>query len=167
LDSQRGRSETLYSYGLQRRIIVVQNGTEIRSPNPEFEASARKEYKLGNDPILLYVGQMDFKKNLRRTLEAAAMLKERGHAFQLVLAGQGRDLKALEAMADEIGLDNIVITGHISDRDLLDALHWPPRCLYFPSYMTPPAWWCVKHLLWATFDCSERQPLQLKSSGMA
>lgn len=125
--------ETLYSYGYKGDIIVVQNGTETRTPNPEFESSARKEYKLGNDPILLYVGQMDFKKNLRRTLEAAAMLKERGHAFQLVLAGQGRDLKALEAMADEIGLDNIVITGHISDRDLLDGLYMAASLFVFPS----------------------------------
>lgn len=125
--------ETLYSYGYKGDIIVVQNGTEIRTPNAEFESAARKEFKLGNDPILLYVGQMDFKKNLRRTLEAAALLKKRGFAFQLVLAGQGQDFKALKAMANEIRLDNVVFTGHITDRDLLDGLYMAASLFVFPS----------------------------------
>jgi len=125
--------ETLYSYGYKGDITVVQNGTEIRIPNPEFESAARSEFKLGNDPILLYVGQMDFKKNLQRTLEATALMKEHGHLFQLVFAGQGRDSKALETLAAEKGLDNVIFTGHIADRDLLDGLYMAASLFVFPS----------------------------------
>lgn len=125
--------ETLYSYGYKGEVTVVQNGTEIRTPNPKFEAAAREEFNLRNDPILLYVGQMDFKKNLRRTIEAAALLRNRGYAFQLVLTGQGRDLKALQKMADDLGLDNVIFTGHITDRDLLDGLYMASSLFVFPS----------------------------------
>lgn len=125
--------ETLYSYGYKGDITVVQNGTEIRTPNPIFVSAARKEFKLGLDPILLYVGQIDFKKNLRRTLEAATLLKKHGHSFQLVLAGQGRDIKELEKMAAENGLGNVIFTGHITDRDLLDGLYMAASLFVFPS----------------------------------
>src|SRR5512143_1996717 len=88
-------AETLRSYGFKNDITVVQNGTEMRTPSPELEIEARERFALGQDPILLYVGQMDYKKNLPLIIEAAALLKERGHSFQLVFAGQGRDRKRL------------------------------------------------------------------------
>jgi 1,2-diacylglycerol 3-beta-galactosyltransferase len=97
-------AKTLRSYGYKNDITVVQNGTEMRTPSPYLETVARERSGLGEQPILLYVGQLDYKKNLRMLIEAAALLKKQGHAFQLVFAGQGRDKTKLAESAVKQGL---------------------------------------------------------------
>lgn len=126
-------AEALRSYGFKNDISIVQNGTEMRTPSPAFEKTAREIYKLGDLPVLLYVGQIDFKKNLRRTLEAVSLLETRGHSVQLVFAGQGRDKEELEKLAGEQGLDHVLFTGHITDQDLLDGLYMAASLFVFPS----------------------------------
>ena len=126
-------AETLESYGYRGHIAIVQNGTEIRTPLSKYERAARQHYALGKDPILLYVGQIDFKKNLKRTLEAAALLQQKGYSFQLIFAGQGQDKERLEQQAGELGLDQVVFTGHVTDRELLDGLYMAASLFVFPS----------------------------------
>ncbi len=126
-------AEALRSYGYKNDITIIQNGTEIRNPSPEFETDARKRFNLGDEPILLYVGQIDYKKNLRMNLETAALLKKRGHSFTLVFAGQGQDKEKLERLAAEQGLDKVIFTGHIADRNLLDGLYMAASLFVFPS----------------------------------
>lgn len=126
-------AETLQSYGYQGDIAIVQNGTEIRTPDLELERRARGFFQLGSDPILLYVGQLDYKKNLRRVIEAAQLMMQRGRVFQLVFAGQGRDREALESLVRESGLTNVLFTGHIADPDLLDGLYMAADLFVFPS----------------------------------
>ncbi len=124
---------TLCSYGYKGDIAVVQNGTEMRTTSAEFEKRARAQFGLGDDPILLYVGQLDYKKNLRMTIEAASLLGKRGHAFQLVFAGQGRDKKKLAELAAQAGILQMTFTGHITDRALLDGLYMAASLFVFPS----------------------------------
>ncbi len=126
-------AETLRSYGYKGDIIVVQNGTEMRTPSAEFEQRAREQFQLGTDPILLYVGQLDYKKNLRMTIEAASLLQKRGHAFQLVFAGQGRDKGKLAELAAQECIQQMTFTGHITDRELLDGLYMAASLFVFPS----------------------------------
>ncbi len=126
-------AETLRSYGYKGSIAIIQNGSEMRNPDPNFKQAAIETYHLGNDPVLLYVGQLDFKKNLRRTIEAVDLMKKHGRSVQLVFAGQGRDRGRLEKLAAEHGLDRVVFTGHIADRDLLDGLYMAASLFVFPS----------------------------------
>lgn len=126
-------ARALHAYGYRGRIEIVPNGAEMRTPDPKHEAAARRKYHLGDMPILLYVGQIDLKKNLRRVLESAALLQGRGSAFQLVLAGQGRDRKELERLAASMGLENVTFIGHVGDRDLLDGLYMAASLFVFPS----------------------------------
>lgn len=126
-------ADTLQSYGYKDDIVIVQNGTEIRTPKPEAERQAREIFQLGINPILLYVGQLDYKKNMRRVVEAAQLMMQRGRTFQLVFAGQGRDRDGLESLARESGLTNVLFTGHIADPDLLDGLYMAADLFVFPS----------------------------------
>jgi glycosyltransferase involved in cell wall biosynthesis len=126
-------AETLRSYGYKGDIVVVQNGTEMRTPSAEFEKRAREQFRLGADPILLYVGQLDYKKNLRMTIKAASLLQKRGHTFQVVFAGQGRDKGKLVDLAAQEGIRQMTFTGHITDRELLDGLYMAASLFVFPS----------------------------------
>lgn len=67
-------AKTLRSYGYKNEITVVQNGTGMRTSSPYLETVARERFGLGEQPILLYVGQLDYKKNLRMLIEATALL---------------------------------------------------------------------------------------------
>ena len=89
---------------------------------------------MSNAPILLYTGQIDWKKNLRCTVEAAALLFRRGVPFQLLLAGQGQDLKAVKALAEEFGISQVThFLGHVSDPTLLNGLYAAAELFVFPS----------------------------------
>ena len=77
------------------------------------------------------MGQINWKKNLRRVLEACAKLS---HPFRLVLAGQGPHEKDVRQLAQSLGiLDRTLFTGHITDADALNALYSRADLFLFPS----------------------------------
>ncbi|HWR22984.1 MAG TPA: glycosyltransferase [Feifaniaceae bacterium] len=127
-------SQTLRSYGYAGRIEIVPHGTNIPVITEADKAAVKEAYALNGDPVLLYVGQMDRKKNIRLTLEAAAALHRSGKRFLLVLAGQGKDFDAIRALADELGLhDAVRFTGHIADARTLNGLYASASLFVFPS----------------------------------
>ena len=82
-------AETLRSYGFKGEIEIVQNGTEMRTPSPEVEIAARERFNLGSEPILLFVGQIDYKKNLRRIVELSCAAEEARAFISTCLCGAG------------------------------------------------------------------------------
>ncbi len=124
-------AETLRGYGYTGEIRVMPNGTDIPELSPEAAAALPRKLPLTGEPILLYVGQMNWKKNIRCTLEAAARLT---HGFQLVLAGQGPHEKEIRDAANSLGLrGRILFAGHIIDHDMLNALYARASLFVFPS----------------------------------
>ena len=84
-----------------------------------------------SEPVLLFVGQMNWKKNVRRILEACAKLDR---PFRLVLAGQGPHEKSVRKLAEELGIaPSVTLTGHIGDHDALNALYRRANLFLFPS----------------------------------
>jgi 1,2-diacylglycerol 3-alpha-glucosyltransferase len=123
----------LREYGYTGKILTIANGTTIRRPKPGAAEEAGIRFGLGAHPVLLYVGQMDWKKNILRILEAAALLKQ-STDFRLVLAGQGHDKEAILKKTGELGLlDNVIFAGHIVDVDVLDGLYCRASIFTFPS----------------------------------
>lgn len=127
-------AETLREYGYEREITVIQNGMDIKDIDYTLAINARKHFNLSFDPVLLYVGQMNWKKNIARILEACALLKNDGIKFQLVLAGKGPHFDEIKQRANELGIGDItVLTGHILDEDLLNGLYALASMFVFPS----------------------------------
>ena len=127
-------ADTLRSYGYTGEIQVMQNGTNLRNVDPDALAEAERRWDFGDLPLLLFVGQMDWKKNIGCILEACAALRRSGFAFRLALAGQGPDRDAIDRRVDELGLrENARLVGHITDTKLLDALFARASLFVFPS----------------------------------
>ena len=123
--------ETLHSYGYKGTINVMPNGTDIPAVSDDEAQEVMRRFSLGDAPILLYVGQINRKKNIGRILEAASMLK---NSFKLVLAGQGPHEKELKQYASQLGLDNrVLFTGHVADRQMLNGLYKCAKLFVFPS----------------------------------
>lgn len=126
---------TLREYGYGGDIVIVENGTVLSEPLPEDERAARETFELaGEKSILLYVGQLDWKKNILLILEASECLHREGIDFRLVIAGKGPDEDNIRKKVCEMGLDGITtFTGHITDMSLLNGLYQCADLLVFPS----------------------------------
>ncbi len=127
-------ADVLREYGYEGEIVVMPNGVTLREADPDAVAEAERRWGLGQDPVILFTGQMNWKKNILTVLEACAALCRDGKAFRLVLAGQGPDLKPIENKIHDLGLDSrAVLTGHVTDMRLLDGLYSRASVFAFPS----------------------------------
>lgn len=127
--------ETLREYGYKGKVVIMPNGTDIRAVNQSLIDPVAQRYGINrNNPIFLFVGQLNWKKNIMRILEGCARLKQDGYAFQLVLAGKGPDQVKIEKTAKRLGLENnIIFTGHLEDTAVLDCLYTMADLFVFPS----------------------------------
>ena len=77
---------------------------------------------------------MNWKKNIRRTLGAAAQLVKEGYDFQLVMVGQGPDRDEIAETCKEFGImDRTVFTGHLQQDTLINGLYQAASLFVFPS----------------------------------
>ena len=127
-------AETLKSYGYKGHIEVMPNGMMIKELDPSWAGLAKEHFGINDDPCLLYVGQMNWKKNILKILEAATMLKKDGVKFNLIMAGKGPHEDEINAKIKELGIDDIThVVGHILREDLLSGLYMLADLFVFPS----------------------------------
>ena len=127
-------AEVLREYGYKGEIVVMPNGTDLWYPTREDALAAEMHFGLGRGSVFLFVGQQNFKKNLKNVLEAAAVYRKRHGDFKFVFVGQGPDEQRLMELTEELGLsDHTVFTGHIADREALKGLYARADLFVFPS----------------------------------
>jgi len=127
-------AKVLREYGYEGDIQVMPNGVTLRSAEPAAVEEVNRRWGLGREPMILFVGQMNWKKNILTILEACAQLAREGKRFQLVLAGQGPDMREIEKKISDLGLrDRSHLAGHITDNKLLDGLYSRASIFTFPS----------------------------------
>lgn len=127
-------ADVLHEYGYEGEIQVMPNGVNMRRAEQDAIDEVERRWNLKNEPLILFVGQMNWKKNILTVLEACAQLRERGVRFHLILAGQGPDLKAIEEKIYQLGLKDCThLAGHITNNRLLDGLYSRAAIFAFPS----------------------------------
>ena len=130
----KNTADVLRSYGYEGEVHVMPNGADFRSASPSDVDEVTRRWNLGNDPVILFVGQMDWKKNILTVLEACAELKKAGKSFRLLLAGQGMNMHHIEEKIHELNIqDRAQMLGHITDASLLDGLYARAAVFAFPS----------------------------------
>ena len=128
-------AEVLHGYGYRGRILVMENGTDPEELDAQAQAEILERiHPKEGVPLLLFVGQHNWKKNLHGILGACAILKREGQPFRLVTAGDGPDYDAIVAEARELGLsEDVTFLGFMKDRPQLMALYHLADLLVFPS----------------------------------
>ena len=130
----KNTADVLREYGYEGEIQVMPNGATLRALHPSDVEEVTRRFRLGSDPVILFVGQMDWKKNILTVLEACAILKKQGFCFRLLLAGQGIDSTAIQQKINDLNIqDRAEMLGHITDASLLDALYARASVFAFPS----------------------------------
>lgn len=128
-------ADVLRQYGYRGPIITMPNGTDPQSVDEETYRRALERWPLRHGvPTLLFVGQMDLKKNPHLVLHACALLRDQGQAFQLVMTGAGQDLARLKGLAASLNLeDRVLFTGFVGEREAVLSLCRRADLLVFPS----------------------------------
>ena len=130
----RNTADVLRSYGYEGEIQIMPNGATLRTLHPSDVEEVSRRFGLGKDPMILFVGQMDWKKNILTVLEACAQMKRQGRKFHLLLAGQGIDLNDIREKVEELHIQDVSqVLGHITDTSLLDGLYARAAVFTFPS----------------------------------
>ena len=130
----KNTADVLRGYGFEGEIQVMPNGATMRTVSAKDVEQANRRWNLGTDPLILFVGQMDWKKNILTVLEACAEMKLAGQPFRLLLAGQGIDMNAISQKIHDLNIqDRAELLGHITDTSLLDALYARASVFAFPS----------------------------------
>ncbi len=80
-------AEVLRGYGYKGTIEVVENGTDRKVPDIQAAQLVEKRFNLDQRPLLLYVGQINWKKNIRRILEVVDALHRQRRNMRLIMAG--------------------------------------------------------------------------------
>ena len=116
-------AKTLKEYGYSGKVEVMPNGMMIRELNLEWMDSAKAHFGIDDDPCLLFVGQMNWKKNILKILEACSILKKEGIAFNLIMAGKGPHEDEIKDKVKKLGIEeDTYIVGHVLREDLLKYL---------------------------------------------
>lgn len=93
------------------RIVAVNNGVSVPDLLPT-KARHRIRQNLGvpsDVPLLLAVGRLSKVKNFQCLIRTAALLRDRGLDFRVVIAGEGKMRQELETIRSKLGLENIVL----------------------------------------------------------
>ena len=125
-------------YGLTAPCKVRLNATD-HMPVADPEAAARwvnETYGVPADAtVFLFVGRINFIKNLDFTVRSLAIAKKLGlRNFRMLFVGKGQDEERLAELVREQGLENeVVLCGLVSGREQLEMLYSRAKLFLFPS----------------------------------
>lgn len=128
----------VHEYGLTAPCKVRLNATDHK-PVADPEEAARtvnETYGIPADAtVFLFVGRINFIKNIDFTVRALAKAKALGlKNFRMLFAGKGQDEEKLASLVEEQGLtEEVVMCGLISGREMLENLYSRAKLFLFPS----------------------------------
>ena len=108
--------------------FIVRNGPDLQTFKPVSANPARKH---GKPYLVGYVGNMNFQDGLDILLDVAKQVKAMGrHDVHFTCVGRGPELKTLQQMVQQMGLEDTVdFTGRASDQDLIEILSTADVCV--------------------------------------
>ena len=134
--------ETLREYGYKGHFEVVDNGSEFADyPYSDSMKQAAKEelYINKTEPLLLFVGQHIWEKNVKLIIESLAKIKD--VPYQALVVGDGYARDDMQTMAKKLGLsgnndyrkDKITFLGTVHSRELMQTIYTAADLFLFPS----------------------------------
>ena len=125
-------------YGLTAPCKVRLNATDHMPVADPAEAAAivNRTYGIPEDStVFLFVGRINYIKNIDFTVRALAKAKDMGlKNFRMLFVGKGQDEDKLAALVKEQGLEKeVVMCGLVSEKSMLENLYSRAKLFLFPS----------------------------------
>lgn len=129
--------ETLREYGYTGDVYIMENGCDIdiRHRSPQTDEIINSRFGLeAETPLLLYIGQHVWQKNLKMVIEALGRLHSEGERFHMLFVGDGPRRADMEHMVSDLGMnDKVTFAGRIQDRELVANIYLRCSAMLFPS----------------------------------
>ncbi|GIU25992.1 glycosyltransferase [Shewanella schlegeliana] len=104
-------------------LNLIPMGVTRAQPTPNRCEDLRNKYKVGNAPLLIFVGRLVDVKGVDDLLNALSILKAQLSNIRLLILGEGPLRSALESLAKELNLvENVVFMGWIESNDIINYL---------------------------------------------
>lgn len=134
--SEATKKDLIKKTGIKsEKISVVYEGVEDRIKSDSIRDTL-KQYGLEKNKYFIFVGTLQPRKNLERSIKAFSKFLNNTSAkdFKLVLSGQkGWKYENIYSLPQQVGIeDNVVFTGRVSDQDLA-VLYSQASALVYPS----------------------------------
>ena len=127
----------LDEYRLKAKNKVKNNACDLLPVKDKALAKQEVRQKFGvldNEKLFLFVGRINFIKNIPFIIKALSHLKEQGFAFKMIFVGSGSDTAALHKLIKEHNLENsVIIAGEVKNRNKLEKLYAASDLFLFPS----------------------------------
>lgn len=124
-------------YGLKKPCRVMLNATRHKPVADPEAAAAEINERFGLQPdetVFLFIGRINFLKNLDFLSRSLKILKDRGHKFKMLFVGAGLDELRLEKLLAELELqDCAIMCGRIAEIPTLEKLYSRAKLFLFPS----------------------------------
>ena len=127
----------IHEYALTAPCKVKQNATDHVPVYDRKAAADEVNAKYGlreDDLVLLFIGRINFIKNLDFLVRSLKIVKEKGLRFKMLFVGQGQDEDKLAALVEECGLkDDVVMCGLVKEISMLEKIYSRAKLFLFPS----------------------------------
>lgn len=125
-------------YGLTAPCKVRLNATDHQPVSNPQEAAQKVNETYGipaNATVFLFVGRINFIKNIDFTVRSLARAKALGlKNFRMLFVGKGQDEERLSDLVAELGMTKeVVMCGLVSDKAMLENLYSRAKLFLFPS----------------------------------
>jgi len=129
---------TMQSYGIHiDKVKIFANGIHFLQQDLSDDDGKviMRQYHLKEDvPIILFVGQLIWQKNIKFILDTYAGLEKKGFQFQAVFIGEGRNEKDIMRYQQSLGMQSpMIFTGKISEIKILSWFYAHSQLFFFPS----------------------------------
>ncbi len=124
-------------FGYLYTPTIIYNGTDLK-PLKNKEENINKIKKLYNikdsESVFLFVGRITEIKNIFFILESLKLLKKDNFKFKMFYVGTGPDEEKLRNKIKKYNMEKeVIMTGRITDRNLLSSLYAASDLFLFPS----------------------------------
>lgn len=139
---QASVGETLREYGYRGTFEVMDNGTDMAGQpySNEMKRQAKGElYVNENEPLLLFVGQHIWEKNVETIIKALARIKDM--PYHAIFVGDGYAKDDMLRMAKKLQLtgnddyrkDKLTFFGTVKEREMMQRFYTAADLFLFPS----------------------------------
>ncbi len=107
---------SLKEYGKFNNIVVLPTGIDIAETKVKTTFNPREHYKIGNSPMLLFVGRLGMEKNIQLIIKSMPKIISKQPDTKLLIVGDGPYYSELKEMSDKLMLNDSVIFAGMLDR---------------------------------------------------
>lgn len=110
--------KSLKDYGKFNNIVVLPTGIDLEEAKAKTNFSPREHYKIGNSPLLLFVGRLGKEKNIQLIIKSMPKIIEKSPNAKLLIVGDGPYAEDLRELTNKLNLsEHIVFTGMMNRAD--------------------------------------------------